>query len=157
MDLFPKAPHGKIAWVEFALGFDHFYDCSHTPKICPRGEKNLKDLFRDKNVVVNIEGWHKSLTVSTVFTLLIKPPRQLSLTRATQSLIILRLKSQAPVVRKADSAVHWINNYPVDSAIGFPNTYPMDSDLPDGYSAIYLLNNRGLDFNFVRAQKKSQF
>ena len=38
----------------------------------------------------------------------------------------------APVIRKADSAVHWINNYPLDSAIGFPNTYPMDSDLSDG-------------------------
>ena len=35
----------------------------------------------------------------------------------------------APVVRKADSAIHWINFYPVDSAIGFPNTYPWDSDL----------------------------
>ena len=46
----------------------------------------------------------------------------------------------APVIRKADSALHWINNYPLDSAIGFPNTYPMDS-------AIYLLNNRGLVFN----------
>ena len=38
----------------------------------------------------------------------------------------------APGVRKADSAVHWVNNYPLDSAIGFPNTYPMDSDLSDG-------------------------
>ena len=43
----------------------------------------------------------------------------------------------APVVRKANSAVHWVNNYPLDSAIGFPNTYPMDS-------AINLLNNRSL-------------
>ena len=25
----------------------------------------------------------------------------------------------APVVRKLDSAIHWINHYPVDSAIGF--------------------------------------
>ena len=39
---------------------------------------------------------------------------------------------QAPVVRKAHSAVHWTNNYSLDSAIGFPNTYPMDSDLSDG-------------------------
>ena len=38
----------------------------------------------------------------------------------------------APVVRNADSAVHWINNYPLDSAIGFLNTYPVDSDLSDG-------------------------
>ena len=43
-----------------------------------------------------------------------------------------RLISQAPVVRKAYSAIHWINYYPLDSAIGFPNTYPMDSDLSDG-------------------------
>ena len=43
----------------------------------------------------------------------------------------------APVVRKANSAVHWVNNCPLDSAIGFPNTYPMDS-------AINLLNNRSL-------------
>ena len=35
----------------------------------------------------------------------------------------------APVVPKVDSAIHWINFYPVDSAIGFPNTYPWDSDL----------------------------
>ena len=39
---------------------------------------------------------------------------------------------QAPVVQKADSAVHWINNYPLDSSIGFPNNYPMDSALSDG-------------------------
>ena len=41
---------------------------------------------------------------------------------------------QAPVVQKVDSAIHWINLYPVDSAIfiGFPNTYPLDSDLSGG-------------------------
>ena len=38
----------------------------------------------------------------------------------------------APVVQKLDSAIHWINLYPVDSAIGFPNTYPLDSDLSSG-------------------------
>ena len=37
-----------------------------------------------------------------------------------------------PVVQTLDSAIQWINLYPVDSAIGFPNTYPLDSDLSDG-------------------------
>ena len=37
-----------------------------------------------------------------------------------------------PVVEKVDSAIRWINLYPVDSAIGFPNTYPLDSDLSSG-------------------------
>ena len=39
---------------------------------------------------------------------------------------------QAPVVQTLDSAIRWINLYPVDSAIGFPNTYPLDSDLSGG-------------------------
>ena len=36
---------------------------------------------------------------------------------------------QAPVVEKVDSAIPWINLYPVDKAIGFPKMYPLDSDL----------------------------
>ena len=39
---------------------------------------------------------------------------------------------QAPVVQKADNAIHWINLYPLGKAIGFPNTYPLDSDLSGG-------------------------
>ena len=39
---------------------------------------------------------------------------------------------QAPVVQKADNAIHWINHDPVDSAIGFPNTYSLDSYLSGG-------------------------
>ena len=40
---------------------------------------------------------------------------------------------QPPVVQKMDSAIHFINLYPMDSAIiGFPNTYPPDRDLSDG-------------------------
>ena len=31
-----------------------------------------------------------------------------------------------------DSAIHWINHYPVDNSIGFPNTYPLVSDLSGG-------------------------
>ena len=36
---------------------------------------------------------------------------------------------QAPVVRKVDNSIHWINLYLVDNAIDFPITYPLDSDL----------------------------
>ena len=36
---------------------------------------------------------------------------------------------QAPGVQKVDSAIHWINLYPVDSTNGFPNTHPLESDL----------------------------
>ena len=43
----------------------------------------------------------------------------------------------APVVQKMDSAIPWINIYPVDNPIGFINTYPVDS-------AIHLSNNWGL-------------
>ena len=43
----------------------------------------------------------------------------------------------APVVQKVDSAIHWINHYPVDNAKDCVNTYPVDS-------AIHLLNNQGL-------------
>ena len=42
------------------------------------------------------------------------------------------LNALAPVVRKVDSAIHWINYYPLDSAIGCRNTYPLDSDLSGG-------------------------
>ena len=38
----------------------------------------------------------------------------------------------ASVVKKADSAIHQINRYPVDSAIGFPNTNLLDRNLSDG-------------------------
>ena len=38
----------------------------------------------------------------------------------------------APVVQKVDSAIRWINLYPVDSAISFPNTNPLDIDLSGG-------------------------
>ena len=38
------------------------------------------------------------------------------------------------VIYPVDSAIHWINLYPVDSAIiiGFPNIYPLDDDLSSG-------------------------
>ena len=39
---------------------------------------------------------------------------------------------QAPVVRKADSAIHRINHHPADSMVCFVNTYPLYSDLSGG-------------------------
>ena len=36
---------------------------------------------------------------------------------------------QAPGVQKVDSAIDWINLYPVDSTNGFPNTHLLESDL----------------------------
>ena len=39
---------------------------------------------------------------------------------------------QAPVVRKVDNAIHWMNHYPVDSVVCFANSYPLDSDLSGG-------------------------
>ena len=56
-----------------------------------------------------------------------------------------RLTVQAPVVLKVDSAIRWINLYPVDSANCFPNTYLLDRDLSSGYSAIQRLSNWGKD------------
>ena len=41
-------------------------------------------------------------------------------------------RSQGPVVQKVDSAIRWINLYPVGNAIDFPNTNPLDSDLSGG-------------------------
>ena len=35
----------------------------------------------------------------------------------------------APVVQTLDSAIHWINHYPLDNSIGFAGVYPLDSDL----------------------------
>ena len=50
------------------------------------------------------------------------------------SLIYLRwiVIHLAPFIQKVDSAIHWINLYPLKSAIGFPNTYLLDSDLSNG-------------------------
>ena len=40
---------------------------------------------------------------------------------------------QAPVVRRVDSAIHWINHYPLDISIfGFASVYPLGSDLTGG-------------------------
>ena len=44
--------------------------------------------------------------------------------------------NQASVVQKVDSAIRWINHYPVDNAIGLCTTYPVDG-------AIQFLNNWG--------------
>ena len=39
---------------------------------------------------------------------------------------------QVPVVQRVDSAIQWINYYPLDNAINFDSTYPLDSDLSNG-------------------------
>ena len=41
-------------------------------------------------------------------------------------------KDQAPVVQALDSAIHWINHYPLDNSIGFASVYPLDSNLSGG-------------------------
>jgi len=38
----------------------------------------------------------------------------------------------APVVQTLDSAILWINHYPLDNSIGFASVYPLDSDLSGG-------------------------
>ena len=38
----------------------------------------------------------------------------------------------APVIRRSDDAIHWINLYLVDNAVRFAITYPLDSDLSVG-------------------------
>ena len=42
--------------------------------------------------------------------------------------------SEQPVrgVQTLDSAIHWINHYPLDNSIGFASVYPLDSDLSGG-------------------------
>ena len=69
------------------------------------------------------------------------------ISRAARARVISHDISQAPVVQKVDSAIYWINHYPVDNAIGLRITYPLDIDISGGYtctcSSIQLLNNRG--------------
>ena len=38
----------------------------------------------------------------------------------------------APVAQTLDSAIHWINHYPLDNSIGFASVYSLDSDLSGG-------------------------
>ena len=42
------------------------------------------------------------------------------------------IKVQAPVVQTQDSAILWINHYPLDNSIGFASVYPLDSNLSGG-------------------------
>ena len=61
--------------------------------------------------------------------------------------------SSGPSCSKGDSAIHWINFYPVDSVIGFPNTNPLGRNLSDGqrYPAFEQL---GLGLSFVVMNQK---
>ena len=55
-----------------------------------------------------------------------------SLTKDVNALLAITKKKQAPVVRRSDNAIQWIDLYPVDNAIRFVITYPLDSDLSVG-------------------------
>ena len=43
-----------------------------------------------------------------------------------------KISNLAPVVQTLDSAILWINHYPLDSSIGFASVYPLDSNLSGG-------------------------
>ena len=53
------------------------------------------------------------------------------------------LTAMAPVVQTLDSAIHWINHYPVDEYWGNQLLYPLDRFLSCGERYIQRLNNRG--------------
>ena len=44
----------------------------------------------------------------------------------------MKSTNQAPVVQTLDSAIHWINLYPLDNSISFASVYLLDSDLSGG-------------------------
>ena len=56
----------------------------------------------------------------------------MSLALSSQQLMCCLALVLAPVVQTLDSAIHWINHYPLDNSIGFASVYPLDSDLPGG-------------------------
>lgn len=39
------------------------------------------------------------------------------------------ITDQAPVIKRVDKAIHWINFYPVDNTIASSNTYPLCSNI----------------------------
>ena len=54
--------------------------------------------------------------------------------RGDQWKLIDSFKLLAPVVQTLDSAILWINHYPLDNSIGFASVYPLDSNLSGGQS-----------------------
>ena len=42
------------------------------------------------------------------------------------------ISNLALVVQTLDSAIRWINHYPLGNSIGFASVYPLDSDLSGG-------------------------
>ena len=42
LGLFPKASPVEIAWIEFALGFDHLHVCGYTLVKLPKGKRKLE-------------------------------------------------------------------------------------------------------------------
>ena len=63
--------------------------------------------------------------MSTRFDCLFLPTIALLLT-------CIKFKTQAPVVQTLDSAILWINHYPLDNSIGFASVYPLGSNLSGG-------------------------
>ena len=63
-------------------------------------------------------------------------------------------KNLAPVVQTLDSAIHWINHYPLDNSIGFASVYPLDSDLSAG-QRYPLFEQLGPDIKQVALRKKN--
>ena len=57
---------------------------------------------------------------------------------------------QAPVVQTLDSAIHWINHYPLDNSIDFASVYPLDSDLSSVWTTGAKKKNTGLIVFFER-------
>ena len=66
------------------------------------------------------------------------------------------LEDQAPVVQMLDSAIHWINHYPLVNSIGFASVYPLDSDLSGGqrYPSFEQWGQKYRDFVFRFNQSK---
>ena len=58
--------------------------------------------------------------------------QNLQLSGAFQVTTELLFISLAPVVRKLDSAIHWISRYPEDKYYDNQLRYPVDSDLSTG-------------------------
>ena len=47
-------------------------------------------------------------------------------------ILIIIILILAPVVQRVDSAIQWINHYPLDKTINFDSTYLLDNDLSGG-------------------------
>ena len=70
-------------------------------------------------------------------------------TRSTSELVDEKIGPLAPVVRRVDNAIHWINLHPVDKATDFLHTYllmviyPMDSAIQLSFEHRVVIKRRG--------------